>query len=206
MNTSKIVAKIMEEAARDYPTAIEKLLKQARIMPLDSGTPEKSVASTLRSLQVEELFTPRKITDQNAARLCSAGLWLLFDYLEECHHIAQDLETKEAAFWRAIMHRREGDFSNSKYWWRRVGDHTTFPHLHEEAKNLTKKSKVSDATSFLVEQSSWDPFAFVELCEACVKGQVPAEELCKQIQHAEWRLLFDYCYRKAIGSLPSSRY
>ena len=168
-------------------------------MPLYSGTPDKGVESTLHSLPIEELFAPGKITDKDAARRCLAGLWLLYDYLEECHRIAQAFETKEAAYWHAIMHRREGDFSNSGYWWRRVGDHPTFSHLRNEAKNLAEKSKAPEATAFLVKQSRWDPFAFVDLCEACVKGKVPAEDLCKQIQVAEWRLLFDYCYRKAIG-------
>ncbi len=70
----------------------------------------------------------------------------------------------EAAFWHAIMHRRVGDFSSSKYWWRKVGDHATFPDLHEEAKKLTEKSKASEVTAFLLKQSRWDPFAFMDLC------------------------------------------
>src|SRR5689334_18276195 len=43
-----------------------------------------------------------------------AGLWLWHDYLDESHRICQALETETGALWHAIMHRREGDFSNSK--------------------------------------------------------------------------------------------
>jgi hypothetical protein len=33
----------------------------------------------------------------------------------------------------AIMHRREPDPWNSKYWWRRVGAHPCFPELARRA-------------------------------------------------------------------------
>src|SRR5256885_982720 len=43
-----------------------------------------------------------------------AGLWLWHDFLGESHKIAQSLATPSGSMWHAIMHRREGDFSNSK--------------------------------------------------------------------------------------------
>ena len=168
-------------------------------MPLGPGTPVESVKPVLGSLTVERAFSSYGIVDKESARLCLAGLWLLYDYLEECHVIAQSLETKEAAYWHAILHRREGDFSNSKYWFRRVGEHQTFAGLHEEAKKLSGKKKLDDAFSFLSKQSRWDPFAFVDLCEKCVRGRAADEDLARQIQQVEWRLLFEYCHQKAIG-------
>jgi len=175
-------------------------------MVLGRGTPDEGITPTLHFLTLEKAFAPSKVVDRISARLCLAGIWLLYDHLEECHRIAQELDTKDAAYWHAIMHRREGDFSNSKYWWRRVGNHATFPHLCGEAKKLTEKSKASEVTAFLLKQSRWDPFSFVDLCEACVKGRATAENLCRQIQQKEWRLLFDYCHQKAIGGVPFSSY
>src|SRR4029079_11488334 len=67
---------------------------------------------------------------------CRAGLWLAFDFLDESHAISQDLETAGGSFWHAIMHRREPDASNSKYWWRRVGEHPVFASLTEAAARL----------------------------------------------------------------------
>jgi hypothetical protein len=37
------------------------------------------------------------------------------------HEIAQDLETADAAWVHAYLHRREGDQSNAAYWYRRAG-------------------------------------------------------------------------------------
>jgi hypothetical protein len=46
--------------------------------------------------------------------------------------------------------------------------------------------------------SSWDPFAFVDECELGLKNGGKAEEICRRVQRAEWELLFDYCYRRAV--------
>ena len=50
---------------------------------------------------------------------------------------------------------------------------------------------------FLTTQSAWDPYAFVDLCEASLSGRSPCETLCRSVQQSEWRLLFDHCYRRS---------
>ena len=40
----------------------------------------------------------------------------------------------------------------------------------------------------------------MDLCQAVVRGKSDARELCLDIQQAEWELLFDYCYRAAVGA------
>src|SRR2546426_5983164 len=46
----------------------------------------------------------------------AAGLWLYVDNLERSHTVSQGIETSTGSFWHGIMHRREGDFSNSHHW------------------------------------------------------------------------------------------
>lgn len=53
--------------------------------------------------------------------LVAAALWLYVDDLDRSHALSQSIETEAGAFWHGIMHRREGDFWNSKYWFRRAG-------------------------------------------------------------------------------------
>lgn len=50
----------------------------------------------------------------------AAGIWLYIDDLEASHTVSQGIETDLGSAWHAVMHRREGDFSNAKYWWARV--------------------------------------------------------------------------------------
>src|SRR5579884_1380986 len=76
----------------------------------------------------EQLFP-----DSPAPDAALAGLWLYFSCSEECHRIAQDLDTPEGSFWHAILHRQEPDSGNSAYWFRRTGFHPVFPALRAAA-------------------------------------------------------------------------
>ena len=48
-------------------------------------------------------------------------VWLYVDDLERSHTISQSVESSIGSYVHGIMHRREGDFSNAKYWFRRAG-------------------------------------------------------------------------------------
>lgn len=181
--------------SRTYSTNIEALLRERRLMPLDAGTPDESVAEQLDGALLERVFGKEIITNRTSARLCVAGLWLLFNHLEESHEIAQSIETADGSYWHAIMHRREGDFSNSKYWFRRAGEHKIFSELANESKQHIMQNI---SLQVLSKEDQWDPVAFVDLCEKAVRQDRPMEEPCRQIQQIEWQLLFGHCYRKAI--------
>src|SRR5205807_2805932 len=53
----------------------------------------------------------------------AAGIWLYVDDLDHSHRVSQGIEVATGAYWHGIMHRREGDFSNSHYWVRRAAGH-----------------------------------------------------------------------------------
>jgi hypothetical protein len=180
-----------------YAPLISKLIEARSIMPLDAGVPDPAVVDRLDAALLERLFGKEIITSKTSARLCVAGLWLLYDHLEECHSIAQSIETQDGSYWHAIMHRREGDFSNSKYWLRRVGEHEIFLELENQCKQLhTHNNSIHDISK----GDRWDPFGFVDLCEKALSRDRRLDEQCRQIQQIEWRLLFDHCYRKAVST------
>ncbi len=183
--------------AAAYGPVFSSLLKERRLNPLDPGTPNTDVRSALEALTVESAFAGQSIADADMAGGCVSGVWLYHNFLDDSHTLSQSIETSTGSYWHGIMHRREPDFSNSKYWFRKVGAHPVFEALRGEAAGLASGKDASAA--FLAEQGGWDPFAFVDLCEACLAGVSPAEALCREVQQREWELLFDYSYRKAVG-------
>lgn len=180
-----------------YPPVIAELLRDAWVPPLNAGAANHEARTRLEALASTHVFEPRRVRDAGMADACRAGLWLYHNFLEESHQISQELSTPTGSYWHAMMHRREPDFENAKYWFRRVGQHPVYEALCRDAAELALDAP--PVATFLRTQSAWEPFAFVDLCAAVLVGRAPGEELCRQIQKREWELLFDWCYRQAIA-------
>ena len=181
-----------------YPRLIAALLQPERLAPLGPGTPNDAARSALKNLTIETAFSEHPVRNRDMASCCLAGLWLYHDFIDEAHTIAQDIDTVEGSAWHGIVHRREPDFANAKYWFRRVGKHAIFEPLREGAAKLAA-SATDESAAFLKTQRTWDSFAFIDLCESAYRGRGANEMLCRRIQQLEWQLLFDYCLEHALG-------
>ena len=112
-----------------YGPVFAALIDRDRRRPLDAGAPQAGDAATLEAATLKSLFAHSQIVDEAMARCCLSGVWLLCDFLDESHTISQGISTPSGSFWHGIMHRREGDFSNAKYWFRKVGEHPVYERL-----------------------------------------------------------------------------
>ncbi len=142
----------------------------ARLADLGPGAPNEALRPKLAGLG-------------NVPQACLAGLWLYHDFLDESHAISQEIETPTGSFWHAIMHRREPDPGNSKYWWARVGAHPVLERLKEQAPALGYRYTT--------------PQAFVDFCERVRGAGRDDEQLAQRVQLREWQLLFDFSFAAA---------
>jgi hypothetical protein len=180
---------------RDYPAPVAALLRSAGLNSLGPGQAQTDCRRALEALDVDAMVGSHQVVDRQMAQACLAGLWLRHDFLDESHHVSQQIETPTGSFWHGIMHRREPDHENAKYWFRRVGCHPIFAALAEAARELSDELGAPDKE--LSTQIAWEPLRFVDLCRQARPGS-PMETLCQRIQRVEWELLFDHGYRQAI--------
>jgi hypothetical protein len=148
-----------------YGPAVAALLAADRLPDLGPGTPVAALRAQIAAA-ANTLSPPR-----------AAGLWLMFDFLDAAHEICQaDESDADRNFWHAVLHRREPDAFNSKYWWRRVGPHPVVTRLAAEA----------PAAGY----GYTTPHDFVDFCDR-VRGTGTADEAtAKRVQLLEWRLMF----------------
>lgn len=134
-----------------------------------------------------------------------AGLLLWHDAADASHQLSQSIEGlgKHHAgdYWHAILHRREPDYGNAKYWFRQFDLHPVMSEMIPYATRALQD--VVDGQTWkgrLTGKGSWDPFAFVDLCEACAGSEgSPLGIAVRRIQAAEMQLLMAATYLDASG-------
>ena len=123
------------------------------------------------------------------AKAVLAGLWMWHDFLDESHSISQSLPDPTGSFWHAIMHRREGDFSNAKYWYARCRGHKV---LNDLAAMLAS----TPSAARFVRAGSFDPDEFVDRVE---ENHELRDETLIAVQRLEFEALFTHCVRESLA-------
>ncbi|MGA3065427.1 MAG: hypothetical protein ABSF29_01130 [Tepidisphaeraceae bacterium] len=158
---------------------------------VEGATPEMA-RTLLGKVQAGRLLSARGASAERASAVL-AGLWLWLDGLEESHRISQSLGNPTGSFWHAIMHRREGDFSNSKYWYARGAGHPALAILGQQAAALVNPLP-ADKRLLRITGNGWNPGAFVDLVEEIHdERRNPIFATAVALQRLEWKTLFDYC-------------
>ena len=163
-----------------------------------NGDGNATARDLLESAQPQDLLaSPMKSRDD--ARAMLSGLWLWFDWLDQSHTISQGIDTPTGSYWHAIMHRREGDFGNSKYWFARCRNHPALATMAAQAPAVVN-SLPADKSLLRLIMSGWNPDAFVDLVEQVHESpDDPRHRVAVTLQRLEWQTLFDRCTRAAAG-------
>ena len=138
------------------------------------------------------------LKNAQALSFLQSALYIYFDCFDEAHQIAQDHEGLIGNWLHALLHRREPDAGNSKYWYARVDlPQGTSRGIAEETLKCLGDSPAKELAGFqqkLSKSKKWEPKTFVDLVEK-FRGEdsnAPAYRLLAKIQEIEWRALAEY--------------
>jgi len=166
------------------------IMDSAGLAPLGPGPRATAIPRSQLNAQIDDLFdrhgTPRK------SELIRSLLLLWNDHLEPSHEISQDEHNPDGSLVHAIMHRREPDYSNAKYWWRSTGDHPAFADIAAKVEPLVADGP--ELAAQVLADGNWDPYAFTDavavgIRESEVSGR---HQLLLRIQKAETEAVLEY--------------
>ena len=184
---------------------IEKLEAGNPVPPLvPKSTWRNELSDELLALSLEELFDGESLKDEIFGGAIKSGLLLWNDALDDSHDISQGLRNNTGSYWHGIMHRREPDYGNAKYWFGRVGTHPIFPKLRERAIAIAKEVQnpsdtLAQITQTIENELHWDAYQFIDWCQAAEnEPSSDATQFLQQVQAAEIKLLLAYSYQNAI--------
>ena len=93
------------------------------------------------------------------------SLYLLWhDHLDASHTISQDYGHPEASYIHGMMHRREGDYGNAKYWFRRAQPLEDESAFAEDLHNIYMELGGGTSTYEFLSPTHWEPADFVDAC------------------------------------------
>lgn len=128
---------------------------------------------------------------QGEVRECLRSAALLWhDHLELSHTLAQGIASSDGSFLHGIMHRREPDYGNAGYWFRRVGDHRTYGVLATAVGEYLEKEGETELARALVPEGRWDALAMVHACAAVARRANRVREAhLREVQRLEFEVL-----------------
>lgn len=209
MTDSQRIQKRLEQLLAAAPLAPDVTTTELLLLDLAPAGPQPEwrwLPGAISSLADLE-WLPRVVSEVDVTAL-KAGVLLMHDFVDESHRYSQSIEGEGehqlGDYWHAILHRREPDFFNAKYWFRQIGQQpgfTTLARLADAKLRSCSSPRSLEWNQRLGSAQQWKPLAFVDLCESCQSANDPElMQATQEIQLAEMLLLLRQTYQQAIGA------
>jgi hypothetical protein len=175
---------------------VEKLRTLLRTAePASLGPEPRAGRESLSNLQnqLRGIFSETQFSETQQPLIRSLIL-LWHDHLDESHSISQNIHSTDGSFLHGIMHRREPDYGNAKYWFHRVGEHPSYPSIARNASEILSGTHLHNLN--LIQGDAWDAYAFIDACEnALRKNDAAIISVLQQIQEIEFKTLLEHFLR-----------
>lgn len=142
-------------------SAFFKLIATSDLPGLGPGQRPSAKAASDINAEVRAWTNEQHLDADTLDVLRSAAL-LWHDHLDASHSISQSIPTATGSFLHGIMHRREPDYGNAKYWFHRVHSHPAYADIAQGVMERLDSGELSSEFSRLVNSGKWDPYCFVD--------------------------------------------
>ncbi len=159
-----------------------------RLLPAQPG--HFASIQSIRDASDDDLVGAPSPAEPAALVLVRAALFYAHDAIDEAHRLAQDGKDDAASYLHGMIHRREGDFDNARYWFRRTGALGFFADLHRVVARLSPD---------MAKQTTWDPYLFTGLCEQDKFGDDSHRAELLAMQRCEFDAFLQSVWHKARG-------
>tara|TARA_B100000686_G_scaffold298531_1_gene331630 strand:- start:484 stop:1008 length:525 start_codon:yes stop_codon:yes gene_type:complete len=163
----------------NLPPAIQVLFDTPSLPGLGPERRDEALSLNACHRQIEQALKSLDATPQANQLLSSAAL-LWHDHLDPSHTISQDIHDADGSLLHGIMHRREPDYPNAKYWFNRTGPHSVFEGLPERCQSFLTETSLRGLA-----EGNWDAIEMVDAVSRTSKNttdytllqRVQAEEI-----------------------------
>ena len=122
---------------------------------------------------------------EGESELIQSAALLWHDHLNESHNFSQNISCADGSFLHGIMHRREPDYSNAKYWFNRAGTHPAYPKISNQVKQLVAGTSLENLAGI-----KWDAAAMVDAVSS-VRVGTDEYMILQQVQRVEFEFLLE---------------
>lgn len=184
-----------------FKDTVDKLEKRGLIRLRPPFLPDIEIRDSLLAGAPSALFEST-VTAPEHASATVAGLLLWADCLEDSHRLSQNIPDSTGSYWHSLMHRREPDYDNARYWADKAGVHPAHRQVYDAVCAALDSLGTSQAAALREQVTGWkrwNPEAFIGLCRSAGSDDAEVEAL-ETAQLAEIVALLEWTRTQATSA------